>query len=155
MIRTSSMDTFKRSISTRIGKIDYTLEDVFYFKNGLLGFSDLRNFIVTKPPCDNVPEEYMCLQSMEQEDLTLIIADAAVGHGGEQIINAIDLKEHLQDRHLEFEDIAVFLIATTHQDAGKKYIWVNTRAPIIIAPNHKEGWQVVLESDTHEVSYCL
>lgn len=155
MNRTTTSNIFKRSLSTRIGELEYTLEDIFYFKNGIFGFNKLRNFIVAELPCANTPDTYMCLQSMEQEYITLIMADAAASPRSERMIDTADLKIHLQARDLGFKDVAIFLVATAHQEAGKERISVNTKAPIILAPNNKEGWQVVLESDKYKVRHYL
>ncbi len=155
MFGTTTSNLLKRSLTTKIGELEYTLEDIFYFKNGIFGFNNLRNFIVAELPCENTPDSYMCLQSMEQQDITLIIADAAAGPRGDRLIDAADLKVHLQARDLGFEDVAIFLVATAHQESEKQRISVNTKAPIILAPDYKEGWQVVLESDAYEVRHYL
>ncbi|MCE2716440.1 MAG: flagellar assembly protein FliW [Pseudomonadota bacterium] len=154
MTRPITSNLLKRSLSTKIGELEYSLDDIFYFKNGIFGFNNLRNFIVAKLP-GNTPDSYMCLQSMEQEDITLIIADAAAGPGGKRIIDSNDLKIHLQARGLGFEDVAVFLVTTVYQENGKERICVNTKAPIILAPDHKEGWQVVLDNDRYEIIHYL
>lgn len=155
MTRPITTNLLKRSLSTKIGSLEYSLDDIFYFKNGIFGFSNLRNFIVAEIPGNVSGDAYMCLQSMEQEDITLIISDAAAGPNGQRIIDANDLKIHLQARELGFEDVAIFLVTTAHQENGMERICVNTKAPIILAPDYKEGWQIVLDSDKYKVTHFL
>lgn len=154
MTRPITTNLFKRSLSTKIGNLEYSLDDIFYFQNGIFGFNNLRNFIITEIP-GSIADNYMCLQSMEEKDITLIIADAAVGPNGKRIIDAKDLKIHLQARNLDFKEIAIFLVTTAYNENGRERISVNTKAPIILAPNYKEGWQIVLDNDKYDVVHYI
>ena len=158
MARTTSLSKFKKRLVTQVGELEYTHEDVFFFKNGIYGFENLKDFIVTVLPYEHTPEIYRYLQSTEASDLALIIMNIVInssGTSGTGIIELKDLEPHLQARDLKLEDVAIFLVTSIHNEEDRQRVSVNTKAPIILAPGRQEGWQIILDSPDYQVKHYL
>jgi flagellar assembly factor FliW len=155
MLKATTSNKFKQRISTKMGRLEYTHEDIFLFKNGIYGFENLKEFIITSLPCEDTPEIYKCLQSEEEKNLTLIIMNVMVSPNGAGLIDAADLETHLLPKNLELKDVAIFLVTSVYNEAGKQRVSVNTAAPIILAPSLQEGWQVILDSPAYNVKHYL
>ncbi len=155
MARTTSLSKLKRRLTTQVGELEYTHEDIFFFKNGIYGFENLQDFIITVLPYEDTPEIYRYLQSTEEPNLALIIMNIIIDPNGLGIIEAQDLEIHLQARNLNLEDVAVFLVTSIHNEDGRQRVSVNTKAPIILAPGRQEGWQVILDNAAYQVKHYL
>ena len=123
------------------------LANIFYFKNGICGFENLKEFIVKSLPQDT-PET-------EDEGLKLIMMNITVNPKDFSIINAKDLEISLHTKNLELKDVAIFLVTSMHSKLEKNYISVNTAAPIMLNPVSQEGWQVILDSPAYNVQHYL
>lgn len=154
MTRITNASALKKLLPTKLGKIEYTAEDVFFFRNGIYGFNNLKNFAVSAFFCESTLEKYKCFQSVE-EGVTLIIMNTVVSLSRDSLVNAADLDIHLHLRGLRLKDVIICLITSVHNEAGKHRISVNTQAPIILAPNRQEGWQVILDSHNYTTKHFL
>ena len=155
MLKAATSNKFKQHISTKMGQLEYTHEDIFLFKNGIYGFENLKEFIITALPCEDTPEIYKCLQSEKEESLTLIMMNVTVNSKGASIIDMKNLKPHLHSKNLELKDVAIFLVTSIYKKAGEHRVSVNTAAPIILEPRSQEGWQVILDSPAYHVQHFL
>lgn len=155
MARTTSLSKFKKRLTTQVGELEYTHEDIFFFKNGIYGFENLKDFIVTVLPYADTPEIYRYLQSTEKPNLALIIMNIVVDLNNSGIIDPKDLRFHLEAHHLKLEEVAIFLVTSIHNEEGRQRVSVNTKAPIILAPNRQEGWQIILDSPAYQVKHYL
>ena len=155
MTRTMSLSKLKKRLTTSVGELEYTHEDIFSFKNGIYGFGNLKDFIITFLPYEYIPEMYRYLQSTEEPNLALIIMNIVLNSNGSSIVDPKDLEPHLLARNLKLEDVAIFLVTSIHNEEGKQRVSVNTKAPIILAPGRQEGWQIILDSVTYQVKHYL
>jgi flagellar assembly factor FliW len=74
---------------------------------------------------------------------------------GGGIIEVADLSNHLRQHHLNLEDVTVYLVTSIRNENGQQRVSVNTKAPILLAPSQREGWQVILENPNYEVTHYL
>lgn len=155
MARTTSLSKFKKRLTTQVGDLEYTHEDIFSFKNGIYGFEDLKDFIVTILPYADTPEIYRYLQSTEEPSLALIIMNIVLDLNTTGIIDPKDLSSHLEARNLTLEEVAIFLVTSIHNEEGRQRVSVNTKAPIVLAPSRQEGWQIILDSPAYQVKHYL
>ena len=155
MIGITAVKPFKKRLTTRMGEVEYTNQDVFFFENGIYGFEDLKGFVIIPLPSENVPEFYRYFQSVEEPDLSLIIMNVVFSSKGEGIIKVKDLAVHFEKRNLKPSDVSIYLVTSIHNQDGKQRISVNTKAPIILCPGHQKGWQVVLDNDAYLVKHYL
>ncbi len=155
MVKATTSNKIKKHISTKVGELEYTHKDIFLFKNGIYGFENLKEFIITTLPYEDTPEVYRCLQSEKEESLTLIMMNVTVNSQGASIIDVKDLEPHLHSKNLELKDVAIFLVTSIYKEAGEHRVSVNTAAPIILEPRSQEGWQVILDSPAYHVQHYL
>ena len=139
----------KNSLLTKLGKIEYTNQDLFTFKQGLYGFEDFNEYIVTLLPSPEIPDVYRYLQSLEEPGLAFIIMNATPF--GDSLINKNDLTEHLKKYKLNIEEIAIYLVTSIRSEYGRKRVSVNTKAPVILSQKKQEGRQIILENPNYQV----
>ncbi len=153
MIKTTQ-HRINKNLVKKLKDTENNLANIFYFKNGICGFENLKEFIVTSLPQDT-PENYKYLQSTEDEGLKLIMMNITVNPKDFSIINAKDLEISLHTKNLELKDMAIFLVTSMHSKLEKNHISVNTAAPIMLNPVSQEGWQVILDSPAYNVQHYL
>jgi flagellar assembly factor FliW len=145
-----------KTISTRLGVVEYKSQDLFVFNSGLYGFENCKEFVLTFLPYEGTPENYRFLQSVEQPELAMIVMNIVVKDTVEAgLIAGSDLKTHLSVYDLKLEDIAVFLVVAIRSEDGKQRVSVNTKAPILLAPGKQLGWQVILDNSNYKVCHYL
>lgn len=129
-------------------KVDYELS----FLQGLLGFSELTQFILTRfPRAAYKPLKLMI--SRQDPSLRLIL------------LHASDLNDSLYTRHVEEEvrkeygwrkeEIEIFSVITFRLKDQKLALTANLKAPIIIQRRRLEGLQHVLPSNAYALTYPL
>lgn len=155
MNRDTVSNQLKKRLTARVGDFEYFQEDLFLFKRGIYGFENLREFVVTAAPHEDIPEIYRYLQSIEEPNLALIMMNALVNSKSSSIIKAEDLEPHLYMRNLKLEDVIVFLVTSIRVEQGQQRVSINTKAPIILAPERQEGWQVILDGSNYQIAHYL
>lgn len=145
-----------KTISTRLGVIEYKTQDLFQFNNGLCGFENLKKFILTFLPYEGTLHNYRFLQSAEQHEIAMIVMNIMIKDDSENnLIAAQDLEPHLKLHNLKLTDVAIFLVVAIHIENGKQRVSVNTKAPIVLAINKQLGWQIILDNPNYQVSHYL
>lgn len=151
-IRNSTVKT----ISTRLGVIEYKNQDLFQFNNGICGFENFKKFILTFLPYEGTPENYRFLQSAEQHEIAMIVMNIMIKDDSKSsLIAATDIEPHLKLHNLKLADVAIFLVVAIHVENGIQRVSVNTKAPIVLALNQQLGWQVILDNANYKVSQYL
>jgi flagellar assembly factor FliW len=145
-----------KTISTRLGVIEYKTQDLFKFNNGICGFENLKKFILTFLPYEGTPDNYRFLQSAEQPELAMIVMNIMIKDDNKNsLIAANDLEPHLKFHNLKLADVAIFLVVAIHVENNIQRVSVNTKAPIVLALNQQLGWQVILDNPDYQVSKYL
>ncbi|HCU06185.1 MAG TPA: hypothetical protein DIC42_01185 [Holosporales bacterium] len=140
---------------TRLGKIDVTHENIFYFEAGLFGFDKNKKFglgaMLGVP--ENAP--FMILQSFDDEDLCFIL----LNHNMETVQNVGQTKALLLRNDVDHVAATLsmdaknlryaFVISTN--ESMKKNMSINTMAPIFFNIEHKKGWQIVLNNPIYNI----
>lgn len=157
LLNKKMLDDSVKTITTRLGVVGYKPQDLFVFNNGLYGFDNCKDFILTYLPYEGTPENYRFLQSVDQPDLAMIIMNIMVKDdvNNTSLIAANDLEPHLKQYDLKLDDVAIFLVVAIRNENGKQRVSVNTKAPILLAPNQQLGWQIILENSNYQVSHYL
>jgi hypothetical protein len=65
MTNTIAINTLLDRLDTRLGTIEYTNQDMFTFKQGLYGFEDLNEYVVTFLPTADAPDVYRYMQCFD------------------------------------------------------------------------------------------
>jgi flagellar assembly factor FliW len=126
--------------TSRFGQVELKSEDVLTFNEGLLGFQDLRQFVLLDDPNDDI---FAWLQSCELPSIAFPVLEPEIfGHKYAVNLNRTDL-EALK---LSATQTPAYLnIITIPDDATE--MTANVKAPIIINLEQRIARQCVLQDN--------
>lgn len=137
--------------TTRFGEINIDENKIIRFPNGILGFSEVKNYIMldhmNKP---DIPFKW--LQAIDRSDLAFVITDPLLFNPdynpniGEQDLKEVDLTTA--------EDKGMIVIVTIPGDDPQK-MTANLRGPILVNLRMKVAKQIVLPDDNYQVRFPL
>lgn len=134
--------TETRTINSRFGEIEYDPAKTIHFLEGMVGFEDLRHFVV-------IPNEkkgpLFWIQSIEDSAVAFIVTDPTQFFRDYCVVPEKSEKEKLGLK--EGDDCFVLSVVTVHPD---KSITLNLTAPVFYAPASNRGLQVILEGTPYQ-----
>lgn len=119
------------------GKIEYTVEDIIHFKNGLPGFKEETQFLYLTPS----DSRFTCLQSVKSREVAFIMIspfDVCPDY-------AFELDDNLAEE-MGFsnpEEATVLAIVTVPPGEPKKAT-VNLQGPVVLNLRQHLGCQVII-----------
>lgn len=126
------------------GEVNYKKEDIITFNKGILGFEDMKEYILF-PLQSN--DTFKVLHSINNEDIGFIVVSPF------DICKSYEFElNKSQESELEVktsQDVMVYSIVTVSHKLSD--ITVNLRAPIIINCNKNLGKQIVLNDEKYKV----
>lgn len=143
--------TANRIVETRFGPLEFAEERTLLFPQGLVGFSNYREFGLIEIP-ENAYGPLMLLQSMSDPSLSFIVA---MYNRESQAIDESDLGEACAALEIQPENCLVLLVVTVRKDAGGVTLTTNLRAPLLIDAITQVGRQYVLANPRYEVRHAL
>ena len=124
-------------IQSRFGEIEYDPENTLQFPEGLIGFEDLRNFVV-------MPNEkegpLFWIQSIDDPQVAFILTDPTGFYYDYKV--APDGRER---EKLGIDENGECLIVSVVSVPADRKITLNLAAPILFAPATNRALQVILE----------
>ncbi|MCB0368084.1 MAG: flagellar assembly protein FliW [Bdellovibrionales bacterium] len=127
--------------TSRFGQVKLEAEDVLTFPEGLLGFADLRQFVLVDDPSDEI---FIWLQSCEAPEIAFPILEPELF---EQKYHPTLTKTDNEALKITSADkIRYFSIITIPDDPTQ--MSANLKAPIIINLTHKMARQCVLQDNS-------
>jgi len=127
--------------TSRFGLVELKIDDVITFPEGLLGFKDLREFVLLDDPHDDI---FAWLQSCELPTVAFPVLEPEIfGHKYSVALNRNDL----EGLKLATTESAFFFNIITIPDDPTQ-MTANIKAPIIINQTAKIARQCVLQ-DNH------
>lgn len=127
--------------TSRFGHVQCQEEDLILFPEGILGFADLRKFVLLDDPSDEI---FAWLQSCEIPQIAFPVLEPELFTTGYQL----NLTRHdLESLELKAPTgIRSFAIITVPEDATQ--MTANLKAPIVINIEKRSARQIVLQ-DNH------
>ena len=130
------------------GNLNYEEKNRLTFKKSLLGFDNLKKFIlVDLEGC----KPFKILQSLEDEEMALIVTCPFDFYKDYEAKLTEDLIERLEIK----DQKEVMLITTVTINSDLKKITTNLKAPIVINTSNKLGEQIILEKVDYEIKHPL
>lgn len=127
--------------TSRFGAVSLTSDDVIHFPEGLLGFNELRRFVLLDDPTDEI---FAWLQSCEEPGIAFPLLEPELFATGYKIqLTKHDL-EILQMPNAE--GVRYFTIITIPQDPTQ--MTANLKAPIAINVDKRVARQCVLQDNS-------
>lgn len=126
--------------TSRFGAVELQSEDVIGFPEGILGFNDLRRFVLLDDPNDEI---FAWLQSCEIPQIAFPVLEPELFSQN----YAVALTKHdLESLGLQkMEKIRAFSIITIPEDATQ--MTANLKAPIVINIEKRIARQIVLQDN--------
>ncbi|TVX89450.1 flagellar assembly protein FliW [Paenibacillus agilis] len=134
--------------STRLGLLEVDSSDIIRFEQGILGFSDFKEYVWLQAVGFKV--EIDLLQSVDDADLTFIVVDPFKYESdyGFELSGNWKHKLEIESEH----QVAVRTIVTIK---GEERMTTNLKAPIIINTESRQAAQVVLEGVSYDVQHPI
>ena len=132
--------------NTRFGEMEYREEDVLTFPKGLLGFPDVKRFLLLS---EVIRAPFMWLQSIDEPDLAFVVLDPWIVQEDYQLDLSLEIRERLEITASE----QVLTLAITVIPQDPKQMTINLRAPLIINTQSKLCEQLVLQDDRYDVRH--
>jgi len=132
----------KKTIQSRFGEIEYDPAATLNFPDGLIGFENLRQFIVMP----NIKEgPLFWVQSVEDPGVAFVLTDPTNFF--------LEYKVKPEQRELvrlgidEGDQTYALSVVTVHQD---KSVTLNLQAPILFSPETNQAVQIILEKGDYQ-----
>ncbi|MFO7445050.1 MAG: flagellar assembly protein FliW [Ignavibacteriaceae bacterium] len=120
-------------VTFQFGEIEFSPDKVINFSSGILGFENLRSFLLIKTEDDL----FYWLNSVDKPDIAFPMIGTRV----------IDEKYPCEEEH------EAFAIVTLNSDPLK--VTANLKAPVYINQEKKSGFQRVIDTDNYPVNFNL
>lgn len=131
------------SIQCRFGEIEYDEHNLLSFPQGLIGFEELRHFVVIPNDTDS---PLFWIQSVEDGKVALPLI-APDSFFADYQVPITDATRQILDIDAQAE-VFVLAVATVHPDHK---VTLNLAAPILFAPQTNRAVQVVLEGSAFDM----
>jgi flagellar assembly factor FliW len=125
--------------NSQFGEIEFDDEIIINFPDGLIGFEDLKRFIIIE---DEECKPFRWLISVDEPEIGFAIIEPT-----------LVVEDYYRRSGFDPEVYVLFVIVTLNRDVSK--ISVNLKAPVVIDKVKKLGKQVILENEEFEVSHQL
>jgi len=133
---------------TRLGDVEIADEKVITFPNGILGFEEMKQFVLLTP---NPSVPFHWLQSVENPSLAFVVINPLVFHP-EYKMSIPEAQLRIVQNNTDTE-IAVLVIVTIPEDPEK--MTANMAGPLLINARSRRGIQVVLGDETYQVDHLI
>ena len=129
-----------KTIQSRFGEIEYDPDNTLVFPEGLVGFEDLRKFVV-------MPNEkegpLFWIQSVEDPQVAFILTDPTGFYYDYKVV-----PDGREREKLGIDENGECLIVSVVSVSPERKITLNLAAPILFAPETNRALQVILEGTT-------
>lgn len=126
-----------KTIQSRFGEIEYDPDNTLLFPEGLIGFEDLRDFVV-------MPNEkegpLFWIQSIDDPQVAFILTDPTSFYFDYKVV-----PDGRERQKLGIDENADCLIVSVVSVPEDRKITLNLAAPILFAPESNRALQVILE----------
>lgn len=136
-----------KKIRSRFGEVEYREENLLTFPEGLIGFGELRDFIV-------MPNEkegpLFWIQSVDDPQVAFVLTDPTNFFLDYRV--APDQRERTKLGMKEGDECYVLSVVTVPPD---RKVTLNLAAPILYAPATNRALQVILEDTRYTTRHSL
>jgi flagellar assembly factor FliW len=136
-----------KTIQSRFGEIEYDPKGVLHCPQGLIGFEQLRDFVVMPNEKDG---PLFWIQSVEDEHIALVLTDPT------NFFPTYMVEPEAHERvalNMSAEDRChALVVVTVHPDRN---VTMNLAAPILFAPQSNRAIQVILENSGYSIQTPL
>lgn len=136
-----------KTIRTRFGEVEYDPAKTIEFPNGLIGFENLRRFIVM-PKRKEGP--LFWIQSVDDPEVAFVLTDPTRFYLDYRVVPDATERSRLGLA----KDDECFVLAVVTVPASRQ-ITLNLAAPVFYAPGSNRALQVILDNSPYQVQAPL
>ncbi|MCS7228997.1 MAG: flagellar assembly protein FliW [Candidatus Kryptonium sp.] len=125
--------------NSQFGEIEFDEQIIIPFPEGIIGFEDLKRFIIIE---DEDCKPFRWLISVDEPEIGFAVLEPSLLIEDYYLRSGFDPNVYV-----------LFVIATLSKDISK--ITVNLKAPVVIDKTRNLGRQVILENSEFEISHHL
>lgn len=134
--------------TTRFGVIEVDAESVITFTQPIIGFNDLRRFILLPGPPGTVVK---WLQSVDRGSVAFIVIDPRMVFQGYEVdLRPDEMAELAVNAVTELDLYSLVVVPADHSQ-----VRTNLKAPIVINPVQRLGKQAILERRDYPIQFFL
>lgn len=138
------------TIQTKLfGNISVDEEKKIYFENGIIGFPDLKSFLIIFDEEKKESARISWLQSVEEPGFAIPVMNPLLA---DQKYNPI-VNDELLESLGELDSDEMLVLVTVTIPAKIQKMSVNLKAPIIINAITRKACQIVVENEEYLVKY--
>lgn len=138
------------NIQTRLfGDVTVDMEKVIHFENGIIGFPEMKSFILIYDKDNEESSKISWLQSIEEPAFALPVINPLLVM---EDYNP-EVEEELLGTLSDSDNSNLLLLNTITIPAELEKMTVNLKAPIIIDAETKKARQVVVDNEIYPVKY--
>ncbi len=126
-----------KKIDTRFGEVEYDESKLLHFPSGLIGLSELHDFVVMPNKKDG---PLFWIQSVNDPQMAFVLTDPTNFFPDYRVIPEKEDREALKIE--EGDECLVLVVVTVPEDLN---ITLNLAAPILYSPEKNTAIQVILE----------
>ena len=140
-------------VNTRIfGKIEIEEEKIIRFEHGILGFPDLKDFILIFDVEKGAQASIKWLQSLQESGFAMPVMDPELVLPGYCPKFSEELLTPLGG-NLDSDNILMFVTVTVPKDITKTT--VNLKAPIIVSVDNRKAVQLICDDDAYSIKHAI
>jgi len=124
-------------IVTRFGEVEYDPTSILHFPAGLIGFPNLRQFVVM-PNKKEGP--LFWIQSIDDPSFALVLTDPT-----NFFLDYLVAPDRVERQHLHIDEDDPCFVLTVVTVPPNQEISLNLAAPILFSPKSNRAMQVILE----------
>jgi flagellar assembly factor FliW len=133
----------------RFGKINYKKNDIISMAKGILGFENMRQFILLSP---EEQDPFKWLQSIEDRDLAFLVIDPLLVKSDYKF--EISLKDMTLLEGKTNRDFFIYLLVAVPQ-GQIEHMTANLQAPIVINRSNMQAAQLIINESGHVTQYPI
>ena len=136
-------------ITKAYGKIEVDERQKIYFSNGLLGFENLKDYLLL----DAAQQPFYWLQSLDVPELAFVMINPGIFRQNYNPEISVSELEEINLKVAESEESLVFAIVTIPEEHSK--MTANLQGPIIINREKKIGRQCISTNNEYKTQHYV
>lgn len=129
----------RRIKTLQFGELEISPDHIFYFDNGMLGFEELKEYVLISEE-ETVPFKWLI--SLEQPDIGFPMLSP--WH--------VDLT-YDPGKHINLEEEVLLVVITLENEKGM--MSANMKAPVVLNVKNQKGRQEILPTDKYSVNHLI
>ena len=139
-------------VNTKVfGEVDVDESKIIHFTNGIIGFSDLKDFTLIHNEEEGNQAGIRWMQSLQEPAFAMPVIDPL------SIVPTYDpeVNDELLISLGEIDPAEMLVLVTITAPSDIKKLSVNLRAPIIINYTNRKACQIIVEGDKYDVKFPI